>query len=178
MQHLVTVLPFNVHDLALIRRLHIKPSSLLVFHKSTREDTRAQSRNFSRTLRGISVAVAASFLGKRIFPEYDCVTIPGSTFRRRDVSCHGFISSYVLLRPSILPGKELSTHFQNRLHAPRGRCTCTPESGAAYALPAGAVRLLYSSSNIFHKGHSCMNPIPNINRRSRDRAGERNRVYL
>ena len=46
-------------------------------------------------------------------------------------------------------------------------------------------RLLYSASNIFHKGHSCMNRIPNINRRSglprserEERDGDPRKIYV
>jgi len=118
-------------------------------------------RAITKTLRTLRICGCRRFSRENEFSRRrDCVTFPDSTFRRGNL----LPALYIHLRPSIPPRKELSSHFQNRLRAPPG------DAHAFRIARHMHYRRLYSSSNIPHKGHSCVNPIPNINRGSRGRA--------
>lgn len=68
------------------------------------------------------------------------------------------------------PWKGVSAHFQNTLYASHKNAHAFPLAWHMHSFTGTLQtqsRSLYSLSNIFHKGHSCMNPIRNINRKSR-----------
>lgn len=102
------------------------------------------------------------FSWKTSFPAYDFVMFPAFAFRR---PC---LTLCTLLCSSILSRKEVSAHFQNWLYAQR-------EDAHALRLfwhmhsrwtAAGRAGSSILRATFFHNGHSCVNPIPNINRRN------------
>lgn len=91
---------------------------------------------------------------------YDFVIFPALAFRK---PC---LTLCTLPRSSILPRKEVSAHFQNWLYAQREDAHALRFAWHMHSRQAAAGSSSILRAMFPHNGHSCVNPMLNINRKN------------
>lgn len=101
------------------------------------------------------------FSWKTSFPVYDFVKFPAFAFRKPCLTSCTLSHSC-----TIPPRKEVSAHFQNWLYAQREDAHALRFAWHMHSRQPTAASSSILRATFLHNGHSCVNPILNINRKN------------